>query len=60
MRLWSPHSLLDSTASPTGATTGTPAATHGTSGHGPSEIAGIDPFDDCDFCRENVDFDKMS
>ena len=24
------------------------------------EIAGIDPFDDCDFCREIVDFDKMS
>ena len=24
------------------------------------EIAGIDPFDDCDFCWEIVDFDKMS
>ncbi len=24
------------------------------------EIAGIDPFDDCDFCRGIVDFDKMS
>ena len=24
------------------------------------EIAGIDPIDDCDFCREIVDFDKMS
>lgn len=25
-----------------------------------AEIAGIDPFDDCDFCRGIADFDKMS
>ena len=28
--------------------------------YGSEEIAGIDPFDDCDFCRGIVDFDKMS